>query len=327
MPDLTSRARGCLFGLAAGDALGGPTEGMANGVIAARWGRVTDFLAEDQSGSDDTEYALFNARLLLRHGKELTAELIADGWRWEIIGARNTFHGAGISEMMAIKNLRMGLNPPKSGQHLHSWSDGLAMRVAPFGIVAAGRPAEAARLAELDGAVTHSGEGIYAGKAVAAAVAAAMGGAEVPDILAAAQQFIPAESWTAAAIARAGKIGGESPDVWSALPLLYDACVTPAYFWSDLAPEAVGLALGVVVASRGEFRDAVLGGVNVGRDTDTIAAIAGAIAGARQGEEVIPIGWRERVRLVKGRCLSVVGGTEINVTADRLAELAERWSG
>ena len=71
--DRTSRARGCLLGLAVGDALGGPTEGKSPEEIAHRWGRVTDFLSPDQTGSDDTEYALFNARLLLRHGAALTA--------------------------------------------------------------------------------------------------------------------------------------------------------------------------------------------------------------------------------------------------------------
>ena len=48
------------------------------------------------------------------------------------------------------------------------------MRAAPFGVFAAGRPAEAARLVAIDGTVSHEGEGIYGGQAVAAGVAAAM---------------------------------------------------------------------------------------------------------------------------------------------------------
>ncbi len=322
MPDLRSRARGCLLGLAAGDALGAPTEGMTPKAITSRWGRVGGFLSADQEGSDDTEYALFNARLLLRHGARLTSDDVATAWLTDIVGKRNTFNRAGFSEMLAIRNLRAGLRAPQSGKHAHSWSDGLAMRVAPFGIIAAGKPEVAARLAEVDGTVTHSGEGIHAGRAVAVAVAAAMAGSSLPTILSASQGVVPPDSWTAATIARGRNIGENSPDVWSALPLLYQSLVTASYFWSDIAPEAVGLAFGILAASRGSFNDGVLGGVNAGRDTDTIAAIIGGILGAHCGEEVIPEEWKHRVRRVRGRCLSVVGGTDIAETADSLVESA-----
>ncbi len=169
---------------------------------------MTDFLSEDQAGSDDTEYALFSARLLLRHGRELTSAAVADAWRTDIINASNAYKGAGFSEMMAIRNLRDGIEPPASGRHLHSWSDGLAMRVAPFGIAAAGDPQLAAELAARDGAVSHSGEGIFAGQAVAAAVAVAMTGAPMDEVFHAAIGAVPEDSWTANAIREGVKIGG-----------------------------------------------------------------------------------------------------------------------
>ena len=314
-----------MMGLAVGDALGGPTEGKTPEAIAHQWGRVTGFLNAGQTGSDDTEYALFNARLLLKHGLHLTAAIIADEWRREIVTTSNTYRGAGFSEMLAIRNLEAGLMPPQSGLHLHAWSDGLAMRVAPFGIVAAGHPDRAAHLAEMDGSVTHSGEGIIAGQAVAAAVALAMDGKSVPDIIDAAREVIPANSWTRRAIDRAVVIGGKSADVWSALPPLYEELVCTSYFWSDVAPEAVSLAFGIIAASRGNFRDAVLGGVNVGRDTDTIAAIAGSILGARTGIDGLPADWTQHVPVSAGACLSVVRGMNVQETADQLAELAGEW--
>ena len=269
--DVQRRARGCLMGLAIGDALGGPTEGKSQEEIGRRWGRVEGFLTDDQAGSDDTDYALFNARILLRHGMEISALTVAEEWKKDIITTSNTYRGAGFSEMLAIRNLKAGLLPPSSGQHFHAWSDGVAMRVAPFGIAAAGRPELAARLAGIDGSVTHSGEGIYAGQAVAASVAVAMQGSPVGAIVAAAQNAVPPDSWTAREIERAVAIADGCPDVWSALKPLSAGVVVSSYFWSDMAPEAVALAFGIIVASRGNFRDAVLGGVNVGRDTDTIA--------------------------------------------------------
>jgi ADP-ribosylglycohydrolase len=313
------------MGLAIGDALGGPTEGKSRQEIIRLWNRVTDFLSETQGGSDDTEYALFNARLLINEGVHLSAEVIADAWKEDIIGTANIYRGAGFSEMLAIRNLKSGLMPPYSGQHLHAWSDGLAMRVAPFGIVAAGRPELAAQLAGVDGSVTHSGEGIFAGQAVAAAVAQAMAGNSLTDIVAAAKHVIPSDSWTRRTIDKGVSIGEQSPDMWSALTPLYDELVCSSYFWSDIAPEAVGLAFGVLVAARGDVRDAVLGGANVGRDTDTIASIAGSIAGARSGIDAIPQTWRGRVAVSRGACLGVVQGMEIEKTADQLVELAGNW--
>ncbi len=322
---LSDRARGALVGLAVGDALGSPTEGKSPQEIVARWGRVTDFLADDQGGSDDTEYALFSARLLLLHGRELNSTHVANAWRNDIIKASNAYKGAGFSEMMAIRNLRMGIQPPASGQHLHSWSDGLAMRVTPFGIAAAGNPQLAAHLAAVDGAVSHAGEGIFSGQAVAAAVATAMTDAPLKKIVHAAMEVIPKDSWTANAIAEGIRIGESTSDVWSALEPLHTALACSYYFWPDVAPEAVGLAFGIVAAARGKFKDSVLGAVNVGRDTDTIAAIAGAICGASQGVSAIPEGWRNRVSSSRGICIASVRNMDIVNVADDLALLAESW--
>ena len=322
---LSDRARGALLGLAVGDALGSPTEGKSPQEITSRWGRVTEFLSDEQGGSDDTEYALFSAQLLLRHGRALNSAHVADAWRKDIIKGSNAYKGAGFSEMMAIRNLREGIQPPASGQHLHSWSDGLAMRVAPFGIAAVGNPQLAAQLAAEDGAVSHAGEGIYCGQAVAAAVAVAMSGAPLETVLRATMEVVPKDSWTANAIAEGIKIGESSPDVWSSLEPLHAALVCSYYFWSDVAPEAVGLAFGIIAAAKGKFEDAVLGAVNVGRDTDTIAAIAGAICGALQGVSAIPEHWRQRVSSSRGICIAAVKGMNVVSAADELALLAESW--
>jgi ADP-ribosylglycohydrolase len=286
---------------------------------------VTDFLTDDQGGSDDTEYALFNARLLLLHGRGLTSMNVAEAWRRDIVKASNSYKGAGFSEMLAIRNLRAGVQPPASGQHLQSWSDGLAMRVAPFGIAAAGNPHLAAHLAAEDGAVSHAGEGIFSGQAVAAAVAAAMTGAPLESILRAATDVVPKDSWTANAIARGVKVGTASPDIWSALGPLHSVLACSYYFWCDVGPEAVGLALGIVAAARGRFEDAVVGAVNVGRDTDTIAAIAGAICGASRGFGAIPERWVGRVSSAPGTCIASVRNMNVISTADELALLAESW--
>ncbi|WP_219519709.1 ADP-ribosylglycohydrolase family protein, partial [Nonomuraea ceibae] len=170
------RARGCLLGLAAGDALGAPAENLTPAEIRRRWGRLTEI---EGGGTDDTEYAIFAASLLVAHGHDLTPADVAAAYRERIIPlVTGPMRGAGFSELGTIEALRRGLEPPLTGMvHQHGWSDGLAMRAAPYGIFCPGDPAEAARLVEQDGLVSQSGEGILGGRAVAGAVAAAMGGA------------------------------------------------------------------------------------------------------------------------------------------------------
>lgn len=324
--DMTAHARGCLAGLALGDALGSPAEGKTPAQIRERWGRIEDFLSAEQGGTDDTEYALFSARLLLVYGFELTPAQVVEAYRREIISGDNPYKGAGFSEILAIRNLEAGLLPPASGRHLHSWSDGLAMRVAPYGIVAAGDPALAAELAAIDGIVTNAGEGVYSGQAVAAAVAVAMTGAEIDVIAKAALSVLPEDCWTGRSVRRALKIARSHPGAWNAIQPLYDEIVCHTYYWADIAPEAVGLAFGVLAASGGDFVESVLGSVNIGRDTDTIAAIAGAIAGARGGFSAIPLHWRLRIRKAAGSCIKTVRGMDVLETADHLAEMARKRS-
>lgn len=59
--------------------------------------------------------------------------------------------------------------------------------------------------------------------------------------------------------------------------------------------EELPLALAMLVVAKGDARGAILGGVNYGRDSDSIATMAGAIAGAMHGVEAIPEDWRETV--------------------------------
>ncbi|RFU87142.1 ADP-ribosylglycohydrolase family protein [Streptomyces triticagri] len=311
--ELRDRARGALLGLAVGDALGAPAENLRPSEIRRRWGRIEGFVADDPAGTDDTEYAIFSGLLLARYGSALTVARAETAWhRWIADLDEGPFRGAGFSERGTLENLRRGLAAPVTAQHRHAWSDGLAMRAAPFGVFAAGRPTEAARLVAIDGTVSHEGEGIYGGRAVAAGVAAAMAGAGPASVIGAALSVVPMDSWTARSMRRAVVA---APDGERAVR---SAVVVAGYPWSDLAPEAVGLAFGAFAAARGDFRDSVLTAVNMGRDADTTAAVAGALAGAVHGAGAIPPDWAEAIGQVRGSCLPAMQGYHVLDIADLL---------
>lgn len=317
---LAERARGSLLGLAVGDALGAPAENMRPSEIRRRWGRIEGFVSDDPAGTDDTEYAIFSGLLLARHGSALTVTHVERAWRlWIADLDEGPFRGAGFSERGTLENLRRGLAAPISAQHRHAWSDGLAMRAAPFGVFAAGRPAEAARLVAVDGRVSHEGEGIYGGQAVAAGVAAAMAGAGVASVIAAALSVVPMDSWTARSLRRAVAAAQHTyPDRLTRERAVRSAVVVGGYPWTDLAPEAVGLAFGAFTSARGDFRTAVLMAVNMGRDADTTAAVAGALAGALHGVRAIPRVWGEAIGPVRGSCLPSMRGYHVLDIAELL---------
>ncbi|OYO21380.1 hypothetical protein CGZ93_10585 [Enemella dayhoffiae] len=308
-PSAVSRARGCLLGLGIGDALGAPAENLSRREIQQRWGGVSDFLTDQVIGTDDSEYAAFIGDLLLQHGRDLTVADVVAAYAERVLPLE-VQRGAGFSELGAVENLRRGWRPPGSGAHLHPWSDGVAMRAAVHGVFAAGDPEEAARLVSLESSVSASGEGVYAGVLVAATVAALLTGADLDVALDHAQSLLPQESWTVASVTRVRAI--DDPDA------ALEAVVSPRFPWTDLAPEAVALAVWAALRHPDDYRVCVTGAVELGRDADTIAAIAGAMVGARVGEEGIPATWRDRLGPLTGRCL---GET---VRGVRLEELAEQ---
>ncbi|TJZ51025.1 ADP-ribosylglycohydrolase family protein [Streptomyces piniterrae] len=335
--ELQDRARGAMLGLAVGDALGAPAENMKPSQIRRRWGRIEGFVEDVPAGTDDTEYAIFSGLLLAAHGSALTVADVEAAWhQWIADRDEGPFRGAGFSERGTLENLRRGLAAPISAQHRHAWSDGLAMRAAPFGVFAAGRPAEAARLVAIDGTVSHDGEGIYGGRAVAAGVATAMvalppgpstsgpgGTPNLDAVIAAALSVVPEDSWTARSLRRA--VGAaqrcrHDPGITrlGTERAVRSAVVIGGYPWTDLAPEAVGLAFGAFTAARGDFTASVLTAVNMGRDADTTAAVAGALAGALNGAAAIPESWTAAIGPALGSCLPSMAGYHVLDIADLL---------
>lgn len=146
-----------------------------------------------------------------------------------------------------------------------------------------------------------------------------MTGASVTSVIAAALSVVPMDSWTARSLRRAVTAAQRPyPDRLTGERAVRSAVVVGGYPWTDLAPEAVGLAFGAFAAARGDFRTAVLTAVNMGRDADTTAAVAGALSGALHGASAIPRIWSDAIGPVRGSCLPSMRGHHVVDIADLL---------
>jgi ADP-ribosylglycohydrolase len=159
MPDLNriDRVRGCLLGLAIGDALGAPLEGLSPQQIRAHYGLVDDFVDGSRAWkkkpyrwrmpglySDDTQQALALTDVLLSCGR-VDADRLAEIYlglanpKGSYVGAHR---GVGRSFRAVLAELEKGTPPHLSGQL--SAGIGAAMRIAPVAMYFESDEADAA---------------------------------------------------------------------------------------------------------------------------------------------------------------------------------------
>ena len=310
------KALGAMAGLAIGDSFGDASRKQDNQL---RYGITTDFNKEATWSTDDTEFALLTAKILIECEGCLSREKLVKGWM-ENVASQDDFPRGGASEIEAVRNLKRGILPPYSGEYnsYHN-SDGAAMRIAPIGIICAGDSERAVALANIDSSISHFREGIWGAQAVAVAVSVAMVDGTIDEIIEAALKSIPKESWLYYSIIKALEIienaKGELMDAW--MPL-HDELWTS---YKASVPEAVAAAFGVLKLANKNFRTGVVTAGNFGRDADTIGAIVGAILGAKYGATQMPESWIEKTRYPSGTCLAFTNGIDIKEVAQKLSDL------
>ncbi|WP_326780056.1 ADP-ribosylglycohydrolase family protein [Streptomyces longwoodensis] len=198
-----------------------------------------------------------------------------------------------LAEKWLVARLHYGHVDPREAGVGNIVNCGATMYMAPVGLVNAAHP-RAAYAEALDVAGAHqSSYGREAAGVFAAAVAAACAPGATPESVVGACLAL-AKDGTRTAVERVCEVAARHTDTESALRPLREAVapydtVGPDYRAPSLgarrpsrlhAIEELPVALGMVVAAGGDYRQAVLGAVNYGRDCDSIATMAGALAGA-----------------------------------------------
>ena len=305
-----SRAYGALAGLALGDALGMPTQAMSPEQIRAVYGRITGLVDGDASqpyapgmpaGSvtDDTEQALLIASLLVRGRGTSSGRVALDAgefahallaWEDSMI-ERGSLDLLGPSTKAALERVRAGEDPLTVGGA--GTTNGAAMRVTPIGIAMPTADPEAFADAVWSSCqVTHATrQGFQSAALVAAAVSFGIDAACSPSL------DLRSLLWKALSYVDSLPERGAwtpDPDVVAATRRAMQLVANPASSSLACLVEQVGtsvasaqaIPMAFALLARDPSPQALLDAANIGGDTDTIGAIAGAILGAALGFEV-----------------------------------------
>jgi ADP-ribosylglycohydrolase len=278
-----------------------PTEFLTLEQITAEYGRVETLVSPLDwhphaalplgRVTDDTEQTLALVKVYLRDGRmsaEATAQAMLD---WAAAQAEHLDLYLGPSTRRALKALRAGASPRESGRG--GKTNGAAMRVAPVGIVNTGHMDGALRDAVEACLPTHGTTlAISGAAAVACAIAEAMRDEATLDSVleVAAEGAVRGRQygawvWTPPLerrIALALQLVRQAESEAGALHALHD------YVGVDLTvTESIPTAFGLVTLAEGDPVRAVCYAANLGGDTDTIGAMAGAVCGALRGIDAV----------------------------------------
>jgi ADP-ribosylglycohydrolase len=298
---------GSIVGLAVGDAIGYPHEFRTVSYVREVLGPegVTDFLSDKDprfkkpflvsdghppgTFTDDTQMTLAIADGILDVGADADVDRMMNAIGGHFVTwaeSQDNDRSPGETCMTGCRNLKRGVAWREAGV-ANSKGCGSAMRVAPFGLVYDDLDVIADR-ARASSLLTHGHPAALEGAAAAAImVRLAADGMDGPAIY---------DEVTA-------RLGGRSGDFDACFAKLpgfvekdpQEALVEGALGESWIAEEAAASALYCFWRHPDDFRACVLEGANTEGDSDSIACIAGSLAGARLGYGGIPPKWRQEV--------------------------------
>lgn len=270
-------ARGALLGTALGDGVGAPFEGRASVPRDA----VEDWLAADDelTWTDDTAMALALSTSLVEQDGDVDLTDLGDCFAAAYEEEPWRGYGAGPPRIFAAA--RKGTPYVEAAAALFggsgSFGNGAAMRAAPVGVVAAPHPVEAARLARRQALVTHAHVLAQDGAALIAMAVAVAAEGDPSDRLADLGQHLETEEFKRA-LEHALELADEDDP----------ARLGRALGNGVAALASVPTALACFLGAPDDPREVLVRAVTVGGDTDTIAAMAGAVVGARVGAQGLP---------------------------------------
>jgi len=284
------RYRGCLLGLAIGDAVGTTLEFKPPGSFEP----ITDMVGGGPFGlapgewTDDTSMALCLAASLIKRGgfdARDQMQRYIKWWREGYMSSTGRCFDVGITVSNALRRFEQTSNPFSGSTDPNTAGNGSLMRLAPVPLFFANNPIEAIERSGESSRTTHGAQtAVDACRYFAGLLVGAINGVDKEALLS--PGYCPV------------------PGYWDKHPLHPAiAVVANGSFKIKEPPEIRGT--GYVVESleaalwafhrTNSFREAVLLAVNLGDDADTTGAICGQLAGAYYGLSGISEAWRTMV--------------------------------
>ena len=302
-PSTQDRFRGCLLGLAAGDALGTTLEFKPPGSFKPLDDMVGGgpFRLKAGQWTDDTSMALCLATSLAECGGFDAEDQMRRYVRWYregYLSSTGACFDIGGTTRSALSRFEKTGDPYAGSTDPWAAGNGSLMRLAPVPMFYAGDPAEAIERSAASSKTTHGAvNAVDACRYYAGLIVGALRGVGKETLLSA--RYCPIEGyWEEHPLAAevdevaGGSFGRKEP---------------PEIDGAGYVVRALEAALWAFNKST-DFRSGALLAVNLGNDADTTGAIYGQLGGAYYGVASIPSEWRERLTM----------RSEIESLADRL---------
>lgn len=317
--DLYDRVLGCLLAAGMGDGIGAPTEGLSQDEIAAEYGKAVETFEDGSQNfyslgndvaevTDDASQMYEMAKEIVSCGGVMTPQAAARAvLRWSESYPKYYPRNAGPTTSLVIEDLKNGADPIAVGMQGRRYgrgtSNGASMRVAAAGLTAVGDREKAITNAVAMSRPTHGTQHAFSGAcAIACGVSEAL--KEDADVLSIVQACLyGARRGEEIGLATARRASGCSTvrcierAVAAALPHedMPSALDAIEYEVGNgvAIQESVAAAIAIFMAAHGDVEKTILGGANIGGDTDTIACMAGMLAGAYRGAASIRLDWRK----------------------------------
>lgn len=269
-------------GQLAGGAFGTPIEGYHTQRLQEVYGVIDGYLTQPETVNDDVVYELVLLDVFEKRGRALTSTDLGVEWVRQIPFGWS-------AEWVALRNLNMGIFPPDSGTFRNPYCEwiGGQMRGMVCGMLAPGFPLEAARLAYLDGVVSHAANGVY-GEMFAAVLTSLSFVIEDPcALIFESLCYLPQQSEYAQVVREViALLQNESEPAlaWQKLDVRFEQ-----YNWIHTYPNLAADLL-ALWHSGGEMGSAFRWLAHAGLDVDCNAGLVGNVLGVMSG---VPPAWSE----------------------------------
>ncbi|MEA5079987.1 MAG: ADP-ribosylglycohydrolase family protein, partial [Anaerolineaceae bacterium] len=193
--DLKERIYQGWLGQLSGGSFGTALEGYTGEQLTRLYGDIRTYICPPETTNDDVVYELVLLDVFEKLGKQLNSHELALEWIKQIPFGWS-------AEWIALRNLSMGIFPPQSGSFMNPYSNwiGAQMRGMICGMLAPGWPMEAARLAHIDGVISHDNNGVYGEMYAAVLTSLAFVRKDPRALLAEAAEYVPQKSFYASVL-------------------------------------------------------------------------------------------------------------------------------